>query len=119
MSERLHETKRLPFSKVNTEQLRATIAKNLHRLESELDGYDWIALWDAPRLLGIKDDDLVFLLLCRLVPSPELVDGGLYFYRPSFLAALYRVADTARPLAYIACASDGSLETPDTGEGEQ
>lgn len=120
MSDKLNEqTKRIPYRKINAGQLRATIVQNLHRFERETGGYDWIALWDAPRLLGIKDDDLVFLLVCRLVPSPELLEDGLFFHRSTFLAALQRIAITSRPFAYIACFSDGSLETPDDGESEQ
>lgn len=120
MSEQLHEqAKRLPFSKINAGQLRHTIVQNLKSFERKTGGYDWIALWDVPRLLGIKDDDLVFLLVCRLVPSPELLEDGLFFHRSTFLAALQRIAIISRPFAYIACFSDGSLEVPDDGEGEQ
>lgn len=119
MSNKLHEqAKRLPFSKVNSGHLRSVIVQNLHQFEMETGGYDWIALWDVPSLLGIRDDDLVFLLVCRLVPSPELLEEGLYFHRSTFLAALQRIAITSRPFAYIACAAD-SLETPDDGVGEQ
>lgn len=115
----LNPPEHLPFSKINAGQLRLTIVQNLHRFESETGGYDWLALWDVPRLLGIKDDDLVFLLVCRLVPSPELLEDGLFFHRSTFLAALQRIALISRPFAYIACFSDGSLEVPDDGEGEQ
>ena len=102
---RTNRRKRLTFSGIDTGQLRFTIAQNLHRLESETGGDDYVPLWAAPKLLGIQDDDLVFLLVCRLVPAPELLSWGLFFYRSTFLAALHKLADTPR-LAVMSCIDD-------------
>lgn len=94
MSDKLkNPPKRLPFGfTVDAEQIRSAVVQNLHRLESDTYGDDYIPLWTAPRLLNISDDDLVFLIVCRYVPDPELLSGGLFFYRSTFLAALQRVA---------------------------
>lgn len=93
MSEQLHEqTKRLPFGfTVDAGEIRAAIVQNLHRLERETNGDDYIPLWTAPRLLGITNDELVFLIVCSYVPAPELLNGGLFFYRSTFIESLQRV----------------------------
>lgn len=102
---RTNRRKRLTFSGIDAGQLRFTIAQNLNRLESETDGDDYVPLWVAPRLLGIQDDDLVFLLVCKLVPAPELIEEGLAFYRSTFLEALHEFAFAAR-LAVMRRADD-------------
>lgn len=114
MSDKLHETaKRLPFSlEIDAEQLSRVISQNYHQLENKTGGDDYIPLSAVPYLLGIQAPDLVFLLVCRFVPAPELFDEGLFFYRSTFLAALRKFAGAASPAGYLTFSARGALGAP-------
>ena len=110
----------LPFSiEINASRLSRTIAHSFHRLKSETDGDDYIPLSTVPYLLGVEPSDLAFLLVCRFVPAPELLEDGLFFYRSTFLNALRKFASAYRPAGYLTFSARGVLGVPLYRGGKQ
>lgn len=116
----LNPPEHLPFSlEINAGPLSRTIAQSFHRLKNETDGDDYIPLSTVPYLLGIEAHDLVFLLVCRFVPAPELHEDGLFFYRSTFLNALRKFATAYSPVGYVTFSTRGALGVPLYRGGKQ